>query len=259
MKITVITATVDSDDVLREALSSVAAQTHPDVEHLVIDSAGVERSPSLLAEFPKVKFIPMPRKGVYAALNCGLKHATGDVVGFVHGNDRLAAPDVLARIADAFRSDPYLGFVFGDLRYFHPRTGRLGHYFTSGDFHPGMLRHLETPPHPTLYVRRELAHRVGPYSTRYVIASDLDWWLRLFAVPGVRWRHLPGVMVYMSYGGISNRLRTVLFQANREKLDIMRRHNIKGGVLILMRKYISALSRLFRLPVSEQKVINTCP
>ena len=244
MKITIITATIDPDDNLRETLRSVASQTHQDVEHIVIDSYD-NRGSDLKAEFPNVTFINTPRRGVYAALNEGLKRATGEVIGLVHGSDRLASPDVLATIAATFEKDPELGFVFGNLRYFNPITGKLLSVYSAEGYNPEMLRSMFTPPHPTLYVRQKVAHRVGPYTTRYIIAGDQDMWIRLFALPGVRWQYIPMIMVLMTTGGLSSRLSNILWLSNREKLSVMKRHGIQGGVIVLLRKYFYAIrSRL---------------
>lgn len=245
MKVSLITITIDPDTILRHTLESVAAQTYPDIEHIVIDSYADKRDEVLEHDFPKSLFIHTQPHGVYAAINEGLKHATGDIIGLIHGNDRLARPDVISDVVSAFENDPGLGFVFGDLQYYNPRTGRKGAIYASADYHPRMLRSLFTPPHPTLYLRHSVARRVGPYTTRYEIIGDIDMWMRLFALPGVRWKHLPGIMVEMSTGGMSGRLSNVIWESNREKLRLMQHYGIRGGVFTLLRKYFYAVRRFF--------------
>ncbi len=104
MKIAVITAAYKSKTTVGEAIASVAAQTHPDVEHLVIEGNSedgtIER-----AGHDRMRLISEPDDGIYDALNKGVRNATGDVVGFIHSDDFLAHDEVLARIASAFE-DP---------------------------------------------------------------------------------------------------------------------------------------------------------
>ena len=256
-KITIITATIDPDDCLRRTLESVRRQTYGRIEHIVVDSYA-ERGDALKAEYPEVRFVKMPARGVYAALNEGLREATGDIIGLLHGNDILATDEVIAEVAATFGSDPELGFVFGDLRYYNPRTGRLLTTYSASNFRPEMARSLFSPPHPTLYVSRKVAHRVGPYTTRYVILGDIDMWIRLFALPGVRWRYLPGVKVYMCSGGLSTRLKNRLWLMNREKLNLMKRHGIRGGIWVLLQKYYFGIrARLKKVINTSDNVINT--
>ncbi|MDE6300961.1 MAG: glycosyltransferase [Muribaculaceae bacterium] len=243
MKISLITATIDPDTVLRATLESVERQTHPDVEHLVIDGFEGSRDPDIFSDFPKARFIRSGRNGVYAALNEGTSAATGDVIGLIHGNDRLAHPGVLAHVADAFSGDQRPDFIYGDLIYFNPRTGKRGPVYSSENFRPEHLKSLVTPPHPTLYMSRDTARRVGNYSSDYKISGDLDMWLRMFSLPEVRWLYLPEIMVEMSTGGISQQLINILWHANIEKLRIMKANGIDGSVFTLLKKYVHALRR----------------
>ena len=94
-------------------------------------------------------------------MNQGLSRARGEVVGFLHGDDVLADPEVLARVAQAF-ADPGVVAVYGDLEYVSqsdPR--RVVRHWRSRAFNPGLLRWGWMPPHPTLYLRRSVHGRLG--------------------------------------------------------------------------------------------------
>ena len=109
MKISVITAVYNSEATFGEAIASVAAQTYPDVEHLVVEGKSKDGSLTAIerAGHDQMRLISEPDEGIYDALNKGVRNATGDVVGFIHSDDFLAHDDVLARIASAFE-DPWL-------------------------------------------------------------------------------------------------------------------------------------------------------
>ena len=115
MKISVITAVYNSEVTVGEAMASVAAQTHPDVEHLVVEGKSKDGSLAAIerAGHDRMQLISEPDKGIYDALNKGVRNATGDVLGFIHSDDFLANDGVLARIASAFEDLNRPGFTGG--------------------------------------------------------------------------------------------------------------------------------------------------
>ena len=124
----------------------------------------------------------------------GIGLATGDVVGFLHSDDLYAHEHVAARIAAAFE-DPDVDAVYGDLEYVQRRhPERVLRHWRSGMFSPRALSTGWMPPHPTLYVRRELYARLGCFDTAYRIASDYEFMLRLLSDPHVRVAYLPEVL-----------------------------------------------------------------
>jgi len=96
MKISVITAVYNARDTIADAIESVLAQDYPDVELVVIDGASTDGTKALLESYrDKINvFVSEPDNGIYDALNKGIKHATGDVVGFLHADDLFANNEV---------------------------------------------------------------------------------------------------------------------------------------------------------------------
>ena len=103
---------------LKHALDSVAAQHYSNYEHVLIDGASKDGTLSLLESRRGqiATLISQPDKGIYDALNKGIRNATGDVVGFLHADDVYADTRVLQRLAAAF-ADPSVTAVYGDLQY----------------------------------------------------------------------------------------------------------------------------------------------
>lgn len=143
MKISVITAAYNSEATVGEAITSVAAQTHPDVEHLVIEGNSEDGTLEAIerAGHDRMRLLSEPDDGIYDALNKGVRNATGDVVGFIHSDDFLAHDEVLARIASAFE-DPAVEAVFSDLVYVSQAdTSRVIRHWSTGAFHPRRLKY----------------------------------------------------------------------------------------------------------------------
>jgi GT2 family glycosyltransferase len=234
MKITVITAVYNREATVAQAVASVAAQSHDDVEHLIVDGASTDGT---LAEVrrvghAKMRVISEPDGGIYDALNKGILNATGDVVGLMHSDDFFAHDRVLEKVAQAFHSGPDaapVDAVYGDLDYVSGQDpGRIVRKWRSGAFSPALLSRGWMPPHPTLFVRREAMLRLGLYDTDYRIAADYEAVLRWFGKGGLRLDYVPEVLVKMRTGGASNRSLQQLLRKSREDYRALRKNEIGG-------------------------------
>jgi glycosyltransferase involved in cell wall biosynthesis len=170
-----------------EALQSVAAQTRPPDENLVIDGQSIDGSAAIAARFDRVRIIPQPDLGVSGGLNLGFAEAGGDVVTMISCDDRWR-PDKLERQI-ARLDDAALDVVFGHVRFFTD----------PGDESPAIRRDLLTGSHPghlleVMLIRREAAARVGPFRADLAVATDVDWFARL-AQSGARKAMLDEVLV----------------------------------------------------------------
>ncbi|MFZ4395609.1 MAG: glycosyltransferase family 2 protein [Kiritimatiellia bacterium] len=243
MRISIITACFNSHEVLSTALASVRAQTHPDVEHIVVDGASTDGTVEQLRNWEskaggRGKWISEPDSGLYDALNKGIRKATGDVVGLLHADDFFAADDVLAQVAAAFE-DPTVECVFGDVRFVRPTNLlKTVRYYRAKHFRPWMLRFGFMPPHPTFFARRELFERLGNYKTDYQIAADYELLVRFLWLHRIRYRYLDLAMTRMRLGGKSTRsLRSNLI-LNQEIVRGCRENGMWTALPLLGFKYL---------------------
>ncbi len=246
MKVSIVTITRKDGERLAYSLESVRRQTHPDVEHIIVDGNPGDEALPLLARYPGVRVIRRKPAGVYDAMNCGLAAATGQVLGFVHGSDQLGGDDVLARVAATFESDPDLDFVFGDLMFIRPRSRRPVRLYSADKYDPARILDGIVPPHPTLFVRRRVLDKVGYYVTDMSITGDYDMWIRLFSDRSLHYRYIPATLSMMTLGGLSTKFTSRLFVNNIQKLKVLRRHNLPANPLRLARKYVYVLKGLLK-------------
>jgi glycosyltransferase involved in cell wall biosynthesis len=250
MQISIITVTYNVRDSVRDCLSSVAAQTYPYREHVIIDGASTDGTLDVLQAHRQqlAALVSEPDRGIYDALNKGIHRAKGGVVGFLHADDVYAHPDVLRWVAEAF-ADPSVDAVYGDLEYV--RQDDVSHvvrYWQAGPFSPHRLAWGWMPPHPTLYVRRACYARLGGFDTRYRIAADYHSILCLFSQAGFKAVYVPRVLVKMRVGGASNRSLGNIIRKSREDLDALRRTRVGalGGLGALAWKNLSKLTQFAR-------------
>lgn len=242
LKFSIITAVWNREATLGHALDSLEAQSHDNYEHLVQDGGSTDGTLALLAARPdpRRRLVSERDGGIYEALNRAMARASGDVIGIMHSDDFIAHPQVLTRVARRF-AETGADAVYGDLDYVSASDPtRVIRHWKSGDYHPTRLRRGWMPPHPTLFLRRELIETWGGYDTKYRIAADYDFILRYFGRRQISAVWLPEVLVKMRVGGESNRSCAHILRKSCEDYRALRKNHI-GGIGALLLKNISKI------------------
>jgi len=244
LKISVISAVYNNRNTIAHALDSVLAQSHRDIELIVIDGGSTDGTLEVLQAYAGrfSVLVSEPDGGIYDALNKGIRLATGEAVGFLHSDDIYADEHVLARVVREL-SDPDVGAVYGDLDYVRGKDiDRVIRHWSAGIFSKSKLARGWMPPHPTFYVRRSIYAQLGGFDLRYRIAADYDTMLRILNRSGVQAAYIPEVLVKMRLGGVSNRSLSNILQKSWEDYLILRRNGV-GGMGALVWKNLSKLGQ----------------
>ncbi|MDJ0739240.1 MAG: glycosyltransferase family 2 protein [Gammaproteobacteria bacterium] len=247
MKISIITAVFNRADTLGDALASLRSQRDCRYEHIVVDGGSSDGSLAIIERHADTidKVVSEPDHGIYDALNKGLALATGGVVGVLHSDDVFADERVLARVAATFDGSSADG-VYGDLDYVSKGdTGRVVRRWRAGDYSRARLRRGWMPPHPALFLRREVVDRFGAYDPAYQIAGDYDAMLRYLWRGDIRLQYLPEVLVRMRLGGASNRSPRRILRKMYEDYRALRANGV-GGLGVLAMKNLGKLPQFFR-------------
>jgi glycosyltransferase len=224
MKISVVTAAYNSQATIASTIESFLAQNHPDKEMLVIDGASRDDTVKIAESFrsPDIRIMSEKDDGVFDAMNKGLHRFAGDAVGFLNSDDVFHDASVLADIAGAMDD---ADIVYGDIKMVTDhRTKRLVRSWRGGKFHRYAYQLGWGPPHPSFYMRRQVAEQVGDHDLSYLTTSDYDYMLRALVLHDFRVRYLPRVIVDFQMGGISTRNWAVTVSGNLECLRSRRQH-----------------------------------
>jgi glycosyltransferase involved in cell wall biosynthesis len=217
MKISVITATYNSAATVRDTLTCIRQQDYPDIEHIIVDGRSSDGTLEIVGTFPHVrKVISEKDKGIYDAMNKGIRVAAGDVIGILNSDDIYVDRSVLSAVARAF-NDPAVMTVYADLQYVHPDDpDRVKRTWITGPFRKKSFYYGWMPPHPTFFVRKEVYERTGLFNTDLCSAADYELMLRILLRYGVPAYYIPRVIVKMRAGGVSNASLWNRLRANRE-------------------------------------------
>lgn len=247
MKISVITVAYNSAATIADTLDSVAAQSHADVEHIVVDGGSGDNTLAIVRQRGQhvARVVSAPDRGIYDAMNKGIALATGDVVGFINSDDFYASTAVLTQVATAM-ADPAVDGCYGDLCYVQQaQVDTIVRYWRSSAHRPGQFGRGWVPPHPTLFLRRSLFARFGAFDLSYPIAADFELMARLLEVHRIKTVYLPQVLVKMRLGGTTNRSIGNIVKQNREIWRALAAHHLQPSPLKFIAGKISSRGRQF--------------
>jgi len=245
MKISVVTASFNSEATIGFTIESFLSQSHPEKEMLVIDGASGDGTLKIVESFASdaIRVFSEPDNGVYDAMNKGFHLFEGDAVGFLNSDDTFHDANVLAEIASGLQD---ADIVYGDLNMVSDhRTKRLARVWRGGAFRRYSFQLGWVPPHPTFYMRREVARKVGDYDLSYLTTADYDYMLRALALNDFRARYIPRVIADFQMGGISTSGLGVTIRANLECLRSRRQH--LNAPLIDAAFFLRFLRRIFQI------------
>ena len=241
MKISIITATYNSESTLKTCLKSVLCQSFENIEYLIIDGNSTDETLDLVRQhqlqFPKIEFKILSEKdrGIYDALNKGIQLSTGEVIGFVHSDDMLADNQIILTLANKFENENLDG-IYGDLQYIDKNNiDKVVRYWKGNDFNSRLLKKGWMPAHPTLFLKKEVYKKHGMFDLDYKISADYDFMLRIFKDNSLKFNYLPKVITKMRVGGASNRSIKNIIQKTKEDYRTVCSNNIGGWFLIFLK------------------------
>jgi glycosyltransferase len=227
-KVSIVTIAFNSADTIADTLQSVAEQDYPDIEHIVIDGLSTDETVAVAKQFPHIfKIVSEKDNGLYDAMNKGIRHCTGDIIGIINSDDYLNSPTVIGEVVakmEAERTDA----LYADLVYVHrTRTEVVLRSWYTGKFKPYKFLFGWMPPHPTFFVRRSVYAQYGSFNTDLTFSADYDLMLRLLYKHRIPVSYLPKVIVRMRIGGVSNASLSNRLKANKQDREAWRLNGLK--------------------------------
>ncbi|MEQ8482858.1 MAG: glycosyltransferase family 2 protein [Pseudomonadales bacterium] len=250
--ITIVVPVLNMERTICRTIDSILSQSYQPREIIVVDGRSSDSTLEKLRRYGNRidQLISEPDRGIYDAMNKGIARARGEIIGILNGDDYYANPQVLRLYADRFARSP-ADLIFADLECFSAademKTVRI---YSSRRFSPAKLRYGWMPPHPTLFVRNSVYHRIGAYRRDYRISADFEFLVRALWRHQLRYERIDAVVVRMQYGGTSSRNLAAVFRLNREIIRACRSNGLSTGwvrlALKIPRKLLEFSPRLRR-------------
>ena len=197
---------MNSEKTIETSIKSLINQSYKNIEHILIDGDSKDDTLNIIGKYKKyiTKVISEKDKGIYYALNKGVSNASGNIIGFLHSDDRYYSGDIIEQVVDSFKNEE-LDCVIGDLIIINPKNQKtVRHYRGSSKpayfFSMGIM-----PPHPTVFLKKTVYDQFGNFNIKYKIASDYDLLFRFIVKNKIKYKYIPKIFISMNEGGLSTK------------------------------------------------------
>lgn len=248
-KVSIVTIAFNSADTIGATLQSVADQDYPHIEHIIIDGLSKDETVAIAKRFPHVtRIISEKDNGLYDAMNKGIRHCTGDIIGIINSDDFFNSNTVVSEVVAMMESEK-TDTLYADLVYVHRvNTNKVLRSWHTGKFKPFKFLFGWMPPHPTFFVRRHIYEKYGSFKTQLNFSADYELMLRLLYKYRITVSYLPKIIVRMRIGGVSNASLANRLKANKQDREAWRLNDLQPYFFTVplkpLRKVVQWYSRL---------------
>ena len=249
MKISVITATWNRAKTLQYTIDSFLRQVEAcrnvgvELEHVIVDGLSSDDTVQIIQRnepryHGALKWVSEKDRGIYDAINKGIRMSSGDVVGILNSDDFYTSGDVLLRVSQAFADDDELEAVYGDIHFVKEENlNRCTRYYSSRFFCTGLLRFGFMPAHPSFYCKRKVYDECGLYDTDLKTSSDFEMMVRLLYMKKIKAEYLGIDFVTMRAGGESTANIASKMKVNKDVAMSLRKYGIYSNQLFQWLRY----------------------
>ena len=211
-RLSIITINRNNAAGLEKTMQSVANQNFKDYEYIVIDGvstdASVEVIKRLEPQFAHVKWVSEPDKGIYNAMNKGLRLATGEYIQILNSGDCLADNDVTERMLAALEDAGYPNILYGNMIKCFPDGRKVVDKSFEGSEITMLGMYYGTLNHDPAYIRRDLFEKYGYYDESLKIVSDWKWYLQSIILGGEKPQYVDLNVTLFDMTGISENVNS---------------------------------------------------
>ncbi len=185
MLVSIITPSFNQAPFLERTIQSVLAQTHPDIEYIIIDGGSTDGSVDIIRRYADARklafWVSEPDQGQTEAINKGFARAKGQVLAWLNSDDTLE-PQAAAEAVAYLREHPEVGMVYGDTNFIDSKGDVIGKFPARQTDYRLLRQGFVHVPQQASFFRADLWRQVGPLDPSFYFAMDYDLWVRLARV-----------------------------------------------------------------------------
>lgn len=203
-RITIITVNYNNRKGLERTIKSVIQQDYPEIEYLIIDGASTDGSVNVIRQYAdKITFWQSePDNGIYAAMNKGIKRATGEYLLFLNSGDYFVNHKILQKVFSTKYED--VDLIIGRQKYIEQSSGKIGRSPSLRKDEINIQFFLSsTLPHQSTFIRRTLFEQCGLYDEIYRVSADWVFWVKAVVEHQCMMKIVPHYISFMESGGVS--------------------------------------------------------
>lgn len=245
MKVSIITVTYNSVRYLENCILSIVNQSYSDIELIIIDGNSKDGTLDTINKYQQYisKWISEPDRGVYDAMNKGIKLATGDLIGILNSDDTFYSNTVIENIV-SFHKHYNINASIGNITQ-HNKYGKMVRLYSSKSWYPEKLEIGYMPPHPSIFFQRSLFNEYGYYNLEFYIGADYELIVRYFLKNKITWKYSGITTTSMLIGGKSSSGYSSYRLITREIIKSLRMNGINFFCLNIHLRFIWKIFELF--------------
>lgn len=248
IKVSIITVCYNSERFIQNSIDSLHNQTYKNIEHIIVDGDSNDNTINIIKKTIRENDVLLsePDKGLYDAMNKGIRLASGDIVGFLNSDDFYCDIRAVERIIEKF-VEKETECVFANINYVEEKdSDKIVRKWKSGPFEEGAFKYGWHPAHPTFFLKNEIYKKYGSFNLKFKLASDFEIMLRMLEKHKVSNYYLDEAMIHMRLGGKTNVSLKNIIEQNRECVMAFRENNLKVGMLYPIYRLLPKIKEFFR-------------
>ena len=247
MILSIITINRNNSSGLEKTMRSVASQTFRELEYIIIDGASTDGSVEVIkkyeSQFANLKWVSERDKGIYNAMNKGIRMASGDYIQILNSADCLASNEVTEQMMAELERQGNPSILYGNMVKCFPDGRKMVDKCFAGQEITMLGMFTGTLNHDPAYSRRDLFEKYGYYDESLKIVSDWKWYLEAIILGGEQPQYIDMDVTLFDMTGIS--------ETNKE-LDKEERKQVLGqlfpkAILTDYEKYAFPIDQVKRL------------
>ena len=246
MKITLITACLNSQNTIQMTFNSVLGQNYKNIEHIIIDGESNDATQTLISDYPfkNKKVFIRKNLGLYGSLNFGIKKATGEYILMLHSDDVLNNENAISDIVKILKKKK-CSCLFGSVVYFNKELDDVTRFYSAQDFSlPHLTRGL-MPPHTGSIIKKNIYNKYL-FNSSFKIAGDYDFFFRSLYLDKVDFTCTDKIITRMKVGGVSGQnLRSYIISTYEIYNSLINNKFKKVWLFLILIRFIFKLKQIF--------------
>ena len=241
-KISIITVTKNSEKFLLQNILSVKSQNYKNLEHIIVDGNSKDKTINIINSHKRsIKFVKNHNdKGLYHAMNVGIKKSSGDIIGILNSDD-IYFKNTLKIVNEYFNKHKDLDFLFGSV---------YKHQLLSG-YNPKIINWsfgFYTTHSVGFFIKRKSQLKAGLYDLRYNYSADYDLFLRMikkFKFKGISTKKNE-IFGRFRPGGLSSKINFLDYLRECNKIRLNNGQNLFQVYIIFILRILKNLKKILK-------------
>ena len=239
MKVSIITVCYNSEKTIEKTIRSVLSQNYKDYEYIVIDGNSTDNTLKIINKYRKKIDIFKSEKdrGIYDAINKGIKHSSGSIISILHSDDVFYDKLTIKNVVSNFKLNQKIDCLIGNTVIVKKNSKKKLRNYKANFFRNWMLYFGYSPPHPSTFFKQKIYKKYGLYNIKYIIAGDFEFFVRVFLKKKLLFKVIDKNFVLMRTGGKSSNSFKSNLIASHEIIKSFKDNNLYTNWFLIVLRF----------------------